>query len=347
MAGLVITDLTKSFDGQVVLDSLNLEAPDGTLLVVLGPSGCGKSTLLRLIAGLETPDRGAIMLDGRDITALEPQKRKTAMVFQNYALYPHMTVYENISFPLRVAKFPKSEIERLVRETACLLELEDMLGRRPSQLSGGQRQRVALGRGLVRQPSIFLLDEPLSNLDAALRVKMRQEIVALQRRLGITMIYVTHDQTEALTMADCMVVLKGGRMRQQGTPAEIYTNPDDRFVASFIGTPAINLFDDEISSGQGGMLPVRHEPNIRDGRYTIGIRPEHIAIDPEGPLTGEIIAVEYVGAVSHLQVRIGQALFTITDNTARTAHQIGQSVRLQIDSQRVYLFDRESGRRVR
>jgi len=347
MAGLVITDLTKSFDGQVVLDSLNLEAPDGTFLVVLGPSGCGKSTLLRLIAGLETPDRGAIMLDGRDITALEPQKRKTAMVFQNYALYPHMTVFENISFPLRVAKIPRKEIDRLVRETARLLELEDLLGRRPSQLSGGQRQRVALGRGLVRQPSIFLLDEPLSNLDAALRVKMRQEIVALQRRLGITMIYVTHDQTEALTMADRMVVLKGGRMRQQGTPAEIYTNPDDRFVASFIGTPAINLFDEEISSGRGQMLPVRHEPKIRDGRYTVGIRPEHIAIDSEGPLTGEIIAVEYVGAVSHLQVRIGQALFTITDNTARTAHQIGQPVRLQIDSRRVYLFDRESGRRVR
>ena len=347
MAGLVITDLTKSFDGQVVLDSLNLEAPDGTFLVVLGPSGCGKSTLLRLIAGLETPDRGAIMLDGRDITALEPQKRKTAMVFQNYALYPHMTVFENISFPLRVAKIPRKEIDRLVRETARLLELEDLLGRRPSQLSGGQRQRVALGRGLVRQPSIFLLDEPLSNLDAALRVKMRQEIVALQRRLGITMIYVTHDQTEALTMADRMVVLKGGRMRQQGTPAEIYTNPDDRFVASFIGTPAINLFDEEISSGRGQMLPVRHEPKIRDGRYTVGIRPEHIAIDSEGPLAGEIIAVEYVGAVSHLQVRIGQALFTITDNTARTAHQIGQPVRLQIDSRRVYLFDRESGRRVR
>jgi len=347
MAGLVITDLTKSFDGQVVLDSLNLEAPDGTFLVVLGPSGCGKSTLLRLIAGLETPDRGAIMLDGRDITALEPQKRKTAMVFQNYALYPHMTVFENISFPLRVAKIPRKEIDRLVRETARLLELEDLLGRRPSQLSGGQRQRVALGRGLVRQPSIFLLDEPLSNLDAALRVKMRQEIVALQRRLGITMIYVTHDQTEALTMADRMVVLKGGRMRQQGTPAEIYTNPDDRFVASFIGTPAINLFDDDISSGQGQMLPVRHEPKICDGRYTVGIRPEHIAIDSEGPLAGEIIAVEYVGAVSHLQVRIGQALFTITDNTARTAHQIGQPVRLQIDSRRVYLFDRESGRRVR
>ncbi len=206
---------------------------------------------------------------------------------------------------------------------------------------------MALGRGLVRQPSIFLLDEPLSNLDAALRVKMRQEIVALQRRLGITMIYVTHDQTEALTMANRMVVLKGGRLRQQGTPAEIYTNPNDRFVASFIGIPAINLFDDEISSGQGRMLPLRHEPMIPDGRYTVGIRPEHIVIDPDGPLTGEIETVEYVGAVSHLQVRIGQALLTITDGTAQTVHQIGQPVRFRIDSRRLYLFDRESGRRVR
>jgi len=346
MPGLIIENLSKSFGGQTVLDDFNLELAENELLVVLGPSGCGKSTLLRLISGLETADRGKIILDSRDITDMEPQKRKTAMVFQNYALYPHMTVFDNIAFPLKVAKISKEELKATVQKTAELLELENYLDRRPAQLSGGQRQRVALGRGLVRQPSIFLLDEPLSNLDAALRVKMRQEIVALQKRVGITMIYVTHDQTEALTMADRMVVLKDGRIHQQGTPSEVYNDPQDSFVASFIGTPGINLFEDEITGGKGKALPLQYDSSINDGRYQIGIRPEYIRLDSEGPLTGELTAVEYIGAVSHLILRFGELDLTVIDNRPEIKYRAGDLIPARIDLDRIYLFDCDSGRRL-
>jgi ABC-type sugar transport system ATPase subunit len=356
MPGLIIENLTKSFDGQKVLDDINIKVREGDLTVVLGPSGCGKSTLLRLISGLEAADGGRIILDGQDMTSLEPQKRKTAMVFQNYALYPHMTVFENIAFPLKVSRLSKSEIKKNVYETAVLLELDKLLDRRPAQLSGGQRQRVALGRGLVRQPSIFLLDEPLSNLDAALRIKMRREIVALQKRLGITAIYVTHDQTEALTMADRLVVLKDGRVRQEGTPAEIYNNPRDIFVASFVGTPTINLIDDEISGGLSKLLPIRFGPGIKDGEYTVGIRPENIKIDPKGAVTGRVESLEYIGSITHLHLRINNAMLTVTcdginagseDVKNKTADQmIGRKLGLNINSEKVFLFDAKTGRRV-
>lgn len=345
MSGLVIENLTKSFDRLVILDNINIAVDAGHLLVVLGPSGCGKSTILRLISGLEMPDQGRIILDGQDITGLEPQKRKTAMVFQNYALYPHMTVFDNMAFPLKVAKMPKSEIKTIVRSTAELLELENYLDRRPAQLSGGQRQRVALGRGLVRKPSIFLLDEPLSNLDAALRQKMRQEIVALQKRLGITMLYVTHDQTEALTMADRMVVLKDGRVRQTGTPAEIYDNPADTFVASFIGTPPINLVEEHIAGGRGTHLPLEMGSAAPDGKYTIGIRPEHIAIAADGSIDGEIVLSEYIGPVCHLQVKVGEVMLTITTDSDGAA-AAGEKIRLRIDPKRVLLFDAATGKRI-
>ena len=346
MPGLTIEHLTKSFDGTVILDDINLHVTAGELLVVLGPSGCGKSTLLRLVSGLETPDRGRIVLDDRDISGLEPQKRKTAMVFQNYALYPHMTVFNNMAFPLRVAHTPKGEMKRIVDETAKLLELETMLDRRPAQLSGGQRQRVALGRGLVRQPSIFLLDEPLSNLDAALRLKMRQEIVALQKRLGITMIYVTHDQTEALTMADRMAILKDGRIHQCGTPTEVYNDPQDRFVAAFIGTPPINLFEDEIDSGRGRLLPIAYAGHIPDGRYTVGIRPEHVVPDEQGPILAEVISVEYIGAVSHVMTRAESVSLTLTAGAEATTYKIGQPYRLAVCPEHIFLFDPVTGRRV-
>jgi len=346
MPGLTIEHLTKSFDGQVILDDINIHVTTGELLVVLGPSGCGKSTLLRLISGLETPDRGRIVLDDRDISGLEPQKRKTAMVFQNYALYPHMTVFNNMAFPLRVAHTPKGEIKRIVEETVKLLELETMLDRRPAQLSGGQRQRVALGRGLVRQPSIFLLDEPLSNLDAALRLKMRQEIVALQKRLGITMIYVTHDQTEALTMADRMAILKDGRIHQCGTPTEVYNDPQDRFVAAFIGTPPINLFEEEINNGRGRLLPITYAGQIPDGKYTVGIRPEHIVPDGQGSISAEIISVEYIGAVSHVTTRTEQTILTLTAGADTVTYKIGQPMRLAVCPGRMFLFDPVTGRRV-
>jgi ABC-type sugar transport system ATPase subunit len=346
MSGLKIENLTKSFDGQVILDDISIEARAGELLVVLGPSGCGKSTLLRLISGLESPDSGRIILDGRDITGLEPRKRKTAMVFQNYALYPHMTVFDNMAFPLRVAHISRSETKRIIQETAGLLELDQLLDRRPAQLSGGQRQRVALGRGLVRKPSIFLLDEPLSNLDAALRLKMRQEIVSLQKRLGITMVYVTHDQVEALTMADRMAVVRGGRIHQTGPPTEIYNDPRDRFVAGFIGTPPINLFGDEILGGRGQALPIRYGGDISDSRYEIGIRPEYITPDQTGEVTAEIVSAEYVGAAIHLKVRAGTILLTLTVGGRPDLYEIGQPMRLAVDTDRVFFFHPESGERV-
>jgi ABC-type sugar transport system ATPase subunit len=345
MPGLTIEKLTKSFDGLVALDDIRLEIEAGHLLVVLGPSGCGKSTLLRLIAGLEKPDSGRIILDDRDITDLEPQKRKTAMVFQNYALYPHMTVFDNIAFPLKVVRTPKSEMLKIVGDTARLLELDQLLDRRPAQLSGGQRQRVALGRGLVRQPSIFLLDEPLSNLDAALRLKMRQEIVTLQKRLGITMVYVTHDQVEALTMADRMVVLRDGHILQTGTPAEIYDDPRDSFVASFIGTPPINLFEDEIIAGAAGIMPIKLKPSIKNGRYLLGLRPEDIIPDDDGPIEAEIISREYIGAVSYLRLKAGPIILTVTVESDPGKYKIGQSIRLAVNSEKVLLFETGEGRR--
>jgi len=347
MSELKIEHICKSFDEQTVLDDFQLEVAAGSLVVVLGPSGCGKSTLLRLIAGLETPDNGRIILDGRDITELEPQKRKTAMVFQNYALYPHMTVFENIAFPLKVSRTPKHDMVKIVGDTARLLELDKLLDRRPAQLSGGQRQRVALGRGLVRQPSIFLLDEPLSNLDAALRLKMRQEIVALQKRLGITMIYVTHDQIEALTMADRMVVLKDGKIRQIGSPADIYSDPQDSFVASFIGTPPINLFDDEIIDGRIKTLSLEVPGNIPDGRYTVGIRPEHLVADDNGPISGEIAAREYIGAVSYIKIRVGENLMTAVVEGDPDTFKDGQLWKLAVLPQNILFFNPDTGLRYR
>lgn len=345
MPGLVIEHLTKSFDEQVILDDLTLDADAGSLLVILGPSGCGKSTLLRLIAGLETPDRGKIILDDRDITNLEPQKRKTAMVFQNYALYPHMTVFENMAFPLKVTRTPKSEMVKIVGQTAELLELDKLLNRRPAQLSGGQRQRVALGRGLVRQPSIFLLDEPLSNLDAALRLKMRQEIVALQRRLGITMVYVTHDQIEALTMANQMVVLKEGHIRQCGTPKEVYKNPRDSFVASFIGTPPINMFEDQIKNGALQSMPIELGDEIENGRYTIGIRPEHVVPDENGRISANIVSLEYIGAISYVRVKVKEVPLTVIIESDTDKYKIDQPMKLAVNPKDIFLFDPETGRR--
>lgn len=342
MAHLVIENLSKSFGDVSVLSDLNVTVSAGSLMVVLGPSGCGKSTLLRLIAGLEQPDRGKIILGNQDITSFEPQQRKTAMVFQNYALYPHMTVFENIAFPLRVARMAKKQIKEAVTKTAQVLELDDLLDRRPSQLSGGQRQRVALGRGLIRKPSIFLLDEPLSNLDAALRVKMRREIVALQKKLGITMIYVTHDQTEALTMADEMIVLKDGRIHQQGSPDQIYKNPADQFVASFIGTPPINFFVDDIQNGQLLKLPLPVSHNDCRG-ITVGLRPEHIKLTPDGLFSGTIIETEYIGASSYLKISTAGLELTVVENGSERLSQVGEKIKFEVNSDQVLIFEARSG----
>ena len=269
MASVEFRHITKRYAGAEApaVDDFNLEVKDGEFLVLVGPSGCGKSTTLRIAAGLETPSSGRVLIGGRDVTSAPPRERDIAMVFQNYALYPHMTVAENMGFALKLRKTAKAEIARRVAETARTLGLEGLLDRLPKALSGGQRQRVALGRAIVRNPAVFLFDEPLSNLDARMRVEMRAEIVRLHRKLGSTMIYVTHDQVEAMTMGDRIVVMKDGVMRQAAPPIEVYEHPADPFTASFIGTPPMNLFP----------------PGTLEEGFTVGFRPERIRLRPEAP----------------------------------------------------------------
>jgi len=266
MARVVFENVGKTYAGgtRAAVKGFSLEVRDGEFLVLVGPSGCGKSTTLRMVAGLETPTEGKLFIGEREVTTLPPKDRDIAMVFQNYALYPHMTVKENMSFALKLRKFPRAEIERRVAAAAESLGLVEYLGRLPKQLSGGQRQRVALGRAIVREPSVFLFDEPLSNLDAKMRVEMRAEIIRLHRELKTTMIYVTHDQTEAMTMGERIVVMDGGVIQQTAAPLELYENPANRFVASFIGTPPMNLFPGEWFGKKG---------------VSVGLRPEHITID--------------------------------------------------------------------
>jgi multiple sugar transport system ATP-binding protein len=255
LADIAIHSVTKQYaNGQVAIEDVDLDVADGELLVLVGPSGCGKSTLLRMVAGLEEPTMGAISIGGRDVTDLPPKDRDIAMVFQSYALYPNRTVYGNIAYPLKLAKVPSGELDRRVRDAARLLQLDTVLDRRPAQLSGGQRQRVAMGRAIVRQPQAFLMDEPLSNLDAKLRVQMRAEIATLQRDLGVTTMYVTHDQIEAMTMGSRVAVLDRGRIQQVDSPRALYERPDNLFVASFIGSPAMNLFRARLTSVGDGLV---------------------------------------------------------------------------------------------
>jgi len=298
MPKLNVVNVEKSFDEKKILHNICLDTADGELVVVLGPSGCGKSTLLRLIAGLETADTGEIWIGSNRVDRLTPRKRNVALVFQNYALYPHMTVEQNLAFPLKIAKMERKEIRDRVLATATLLGLSDRLSDYPAKLSGGQRQRVALGRAIIRQPDLFLLDEPLSNLDADLRTRMRRELVELQKNLGVTTVYVTHDQTEALTMADRLVVIENGAIRQIGTVDEVYNKPADTFVAAFIGTPRINLVEGWISEGM--IKPFRISkvfvPSDYDLREIIvGVRPEDVRIDPEGKYSATIKSIEYLG----------------------------------------------------
>ncbi len=283
MGQITLNQVTKTFGDVNVIPPLDLEINDGEFVVFVGPSGCGKSTLLRLIAGLEDVTSGMIQIDGNDATAVPPAKRGLAMVFQSYALYPHMSVRKNIAFPLKMAKMDQAEIDRRVDNAASVLNLADYIDRRPGQLSGGQRQRVAIGRAIVREPAAFLFDEPLSNLDAALRVGMRLEISELHKRLDTTMIYVTHDQVEAMTMADKIVVLHAGVIEQVGSPLELYQSPRNKFVAGFIGSPKMNFIE--------GAEAQKH------GAHTIGIRPEHIEVsESEGPWTGVVGVAEHLGS---------------------------------------------------
>ena len=317
MADLKIEGVRKSFGDQEVIRGVDLSVSHGEFLVFVGPSGCGKSTMLRLITGLEDVSEGRIFIDGRDVTRDKPSKRGVAMVFQSYALFPHMTVEQNIGFGLRLSKVPKETISRRVAETAAILQVEDLLSRKPRQLSGGQRQRVAIGRSIIGNPKVFLFDEPLSNLDAALRVQMRLEVARLHKRLGTTVVYVTHDQTEAMTLADRIVVLNNGVIEQTGSPIELYERPVNKFVASFIGSPAMNFLEGELANADGAMELRIGTASIKAARLSsmaalpmpvaFGIRPEHIQIvgADDGQLQAKIEIVEKLGSESVVYFQTG------------------------------------------
>ncbi|MCQ2003367.1 ABC transporter ATP-binding protein [Rhizobium sp. NRK18] len=326
MGSISLKQVSKVFGELKVIPSIDLEINDGEFVVFVGPSGCGKSTLLRLIAGLEDVSGGKIIIDGQDATAKGPAQRGLAMVFQSYALYPHMSVYKNIAFPLKMADMDKAEIDRKVRDAAKVLNLTDYLERRPGQLSGGQRQRVAIGRAIVREPAAFLFDEPLSNLDAALRVNMRLEISELHQTLGTTMVYVTHDQVEAMTMADKIVVLNKGNIEQVGSPLDLYRSPKNLFVAGFIGSPKMNFVTGDYAKAKGA--------------HTIGTRPEHITLSTEsGEWRGKVTVSEHLGSDTFLHVQVdGIGLITVrADGEFPVKH--GDTVFMTPDANRIHRFD--------
>jgi multiple sugar transport system ATP-binding protein len=345
------------------VDRLNLEIKDAEFLVLVGPSGCGKTTSLRMLAGLEDVDEGTILIDGDDVVNVPPKSRDIAMVFQNYALYPHMDVAENMGFALKIARVPRSEIEARVREAAKILDLEEYLKRKPSQLSGGQRQRVAMGRAIVRQPRVFLMDEPLSNLDAKLRVATRSEIAALQRRLGVTTVYVTHDQVEAMTMGDRVAVMKDGLLQQCDTPRVLYDSPVNAFVAGFIGSPPMNLIEGTIDAG-GVMLgstviPIPEQLRQRAGAVgkvvTVGLRPEAIDLVAEGRgIPAVVNLVEELGAEAYVYAQLADhvtaSVTAVNDVIARveprTEPASGERIHLRVKEGSILLFDAESGLRI-
>ncbi len=353
MAQVTLNGVEKRFGDTQVLHGISTDIPDGAFVVIVGPSGCGKSTLLRIVAGLETQTKGEILIDGRDVSALEPKDRDIAMVFQNYALYPHMTVRQNMAYGLTIRRVPAAEIEARVARAADILQLGPYLDRRPRQLSGGQRQRVAMGRAIVREPKAFLFDEPLSNLDAKLRVQMRVEIKKLQRQLGITALYVTHDQVEAMTLADRLICMNAGRADQIGAPIDLYTKPSTTFVAGFIGSPAMNLLPAQISdvgtdilvAGARLGLPVDH--GIPAGRpVTLGLRPEHLSADAAGPLTLSVDLVEALGADTLIYGDIAPGMQLTARLPGATPVALGERVPLTIAPENLHLFDATSGQRL-
>jgi len=358
MARITLSHVDKQYpNGYVASRDLSLEIADGELLVLVGPSGSGKSTVLRMIAGLEKPTGGTITIGERDVTLLPPQERDIAMVFQSYALYPHMTVRENMAFGLRLRKQPADVVARRVTAVADALGLGPMLDRKPSQLSGGQRQRVALGRAIVREPKAFLFDEPLSNLDAQLRVETRAELARLHRRLGATMVYVTHDQVEAMTLGTRVAVLKDGMLQQVAPPMELYRRPSNQFVASFIGSPSMNFVRGAISRDGGGArftapgglsFPVPSKLSAADGPVILGVRPHDIALgqaDNGGP-RGKVSLVEPLGSEQIVYVTVpGGADFVAAVGAEATPH-VDDSVSLAIPGPAIHLFEVESGRRI-
>ena len=337
MAAIALHDVSKNWGPTRVLNSVSFNVDSGKLVVLLGPSGCGKSTTLRLIAGLDQVSTGRIDIAGRDVTELPPSKRSVAMVFQSYALFPHMTVRDNILFGLQVRKVPPTEREARLKRAVEVLGIGHLLDRKPSQLSGGQQQRVALGRAIVAQTPVCLMDEPLSNLDAQLRGEMRREIRALQQRLGMTMVYVTHDQVEAMTMADQVVLMNAGRIEQMGPPDELYARPRTVFAARFIGTPPMNVISAAKLAADFARPPMA-------GELLLGVRPEHVRL-AAGGIPAEIVAVEYLGADSLLDVRIADQPF-LAKIAGKATAQPGEKVELAWERADCHWFDARSGERL-
>ncbi len=352
MSGVTLNKVIKRYGDVQVIHGIDLEINDGEFCVFVGPSGCGKSTLLRMVAGLEETTEGQINIGTRDVTRMDPSERGVAMVFQTYALYPHMTVKDNMGFGLKMNGHPKPEIDKKVAEATRILKLEQFLDRKPSALSGGQRQRVSIGRAIVRGPEVFLFDEPLSNLDAELRVEMRVEIARLHKEIGATMIYVTHDQVEAMTLADKIVVLRLGKIEQVGAPMDLYRDPDNKFVAGFIGSPAMNFVNGVANGGSvsapglgasfDGLISTAY-----DGKaVSVGARPEHILIDPAGD-THTVELTESLGGVSfaYLTSDTGERVIVEERGDDRSAE--GAKVGIHIEPSRIYLFDAETEARIR
>ncbi|WP_169196249.1 sn-glycerol-3-phosphate ABC transporter ATP-binding protein UgpC [Devosia sp. MC1541] len=351
MSSLKLTQLRKSYGGLEVIKGVDLDIEHGEFVVFVGPSGCGKSTLLRMIAGLEEITGGELAIGDRVVNDVEPRDRGIAMVFQSYALYPHMTVYNNVGFGLKLAGVPKDIRDKKIRETARILQMEHLLDRKPSQLSGGQRQRVAIGRAIVRQPEVFLFDEPLSNLDAALRVDMRMELAKLHKDLGATMIYVTHDQVEAMTLADKIVVLDGGVVQQVGSPIELYKKPANLFVAGFIGSPKMNFTPVTVEKVDGASVTVSGQDLVRltvrretvglkpGDKLTLGIRPHDLKQAQSGAIVGRIGLVERLGneTVVNLELPTGSAWLAVLDGDRPL--QRGESLALDVDAESVRFFD--------
>jgi sn-glycerol 3-phosphate transport system ATP-binding protein len=358
MAEVSLLNVCKAFGNNEVIHGISCDIRDGEFVVILGPSGCGKSTLLRMIAGLERITAGEVAIDGRIVNTIEPAERDVAMVFQNYALYPHMSVFNNMAYGLKIRRMPKTEIRKRVHNAAEILELTDFLERKPRQLSGGQRQRVAMGRCIVREPKVFLFDEPLSNLDAKLRVQMRLEIRKLHANLKITSIYVTHDQVEAMTLGDRLIVMENGRAAQIGSPLEVYTYPATRFVAGFIGSPAMNFIDAHISADNrwallpsGERLPLAGQIPVafRNRDVVLGIRPEHFEVvnADAAQIKVDVDHVEILGADTLVYGNLQGAPTELTLRLPDVHHfEATTSLPLSVDALRLHLFDPQSGQRI-
>ena len=352
MSGVTLSNITKKYGEVQVIHGIDLEIKDGEFCVFVGPSGCGKSTLLRMVAGLEDTTGGAISIGARDVTREDPARRGVAMVFQTYALYPHMTVQENMGFGLRMNGYPKAEIAQKVAEASRILKLDDYLKRKPAALSGGQRQRVSIGRAIVRGPEVFLFDEPLSNLDAELRVEMRVEIARLHKEIGATMIYVTHDQVEAMTLADKIVVLRGGVIEQVGAPMDLYRDPDNKFVAGFIGSPAMNFLSAVVKNGLVNVPGLETSVDLpvtlpaEGTAVEIGLRPEHLTLDPTGT-THRIEMTESLGGVSYAYLKGTSGEKIVVEERGEIRSTEGDTVGLILEAASARLFDTASETRIR